>query len=91
MKKIVMPSVRIKKTIAEILVSLTSFCSIVLPLLLPKNVSAPPEIAPERPAERLLKKNNNYKENRKNYKNCSEYILQSTHNQTSISIFTDLF
>ena len=43
---------RMKNTVARTLVILTSFCSTVLLLFLPRKVSAPPAIAPERPAER---------------------------------------
>lgn len=43
-------SERMRNNVAEIVVILESIASIVLALFLPKNVSAPPEIAPERPA-----------------------------------------
>lgn len=42
-----------KKAMEIYFVHFASFASIVRPLFLPKNVSAPPAIAPERPEERL--------------------------------------
>ena len=48
-KTSVVPRVSTKKITARILVILTSFCPIVRPFDLPKNVSAPPAIAPESP------------------------------------------